>query len=337
MNLLNSMLRRLRNPHASDDVSEPSSSGSGPADTPAKDQPPADPGRARSYWEANPEAGSRSQWFLNPVISQELNRRMSGGESAHHWLRWIAVDYFQGRQFKAMLSPGCGTGSHELLAARFNLAERIDAFDFSEASLQIARQKAMEEGHTINFYRDDLNTFELPPQQPYDLVMCSGSLHHVREIERFLSTVRSALTSDGYFVVNEYVGACYNLYDRRQVDLINRIYRCFSEPLRSGLGNEFTIATIDDAIRQDPSESVRSTLIPPLLEHYFDIEVCHRYGGGLLHPLYPFLNHAALLPREDIPQIETLIRVLMELEQILMDMPGGLQTDFALYICRLKR
>src|SRR5204863_405747 len=117
----------------------------------------------------------------------------------------------------------CGTGDHEIAAAQYRMASQIDAFDFSNASVKLASQKAAEAKVKINFYTDDLNTFTLPKGVRYDLALCSGSLHHTREIERFLATIRDSLSSDGVFIINEYVGACYNLYEPRQLELINRI------------------------------------------------------------------------------------------------------------------
>src|SRR5262249_5136891 len=148
--------------------------------------------------------------------------RMSGGESAKHWLSWLLEDHFRGKKFKQLLSPGCGTGAHEIIVARSGMVKAIDAFDFSEASLEIARAGAKEAGVQINFYQDDINCFNLGNKK-YDLVICSGSLHHTKEIERFLSTIRAALMPDGYFIVNEYVGDCYNIYQPRKVDLLDRL------------------------------------------------------------------------------------------------------------------
>src|SRR5207248_4246019 len=109
---------------------------------------------------------------------------------------------------------------------------QLDAFDFSEASLQIAREKAVANRLKINFYLDDINAFEVPAGRKYDLILCSGSVHHVRELERFLRVVRDALSPDGLFVFNEYVGACYNIYPREQLEVVNRLLRAIAPELR---------------------------------------------------------------------------------------------------------
>ena len=75
-------------------------------------------------------------------------------------------------------------------------------------------------------------------------------------------------------------------------------------------------------------------MILPLLREYFYLEVCHPFGGQLLHPLYGWLDHDQLEQRD--PRTETILRLLLEFENILMEIPGGLETDFCFCICRPK-
>ena len=291
---------------------------------------------AKNYWEANPTAAIAKQgyWLSNPIIEKAINYRLSGGQTKGYWLKWLVKNYFKNRRFDRLLSIGCGVGNHEILMAKLGLVTQIDAFDFSESSLEIARKDAAAAGVEINFYQDDFNLFTIDDKK-YDLVFCSGSLHHVRELERCLSSIRKCLKPDGYFIVNEYIGDCYNIYNQAQVDVINRIYKCFHYTLRSGTTEIFTSPSIERVLARDPSEAVRSKLILPFLEFYFDVEVLNPAGGGLLHELYPFLDHAQLSEGE--PKSETIIKLLLEIETILMAVPGGLSSDFCLCILRQKK
>ncbi|HZW30859.1 MAG TPA: class I SAM-dependent methyltransferase [Isosphaeraceae bacterium] len=286
---------------------------------------------ARSYWEQNPEAASKDQWTANPVIGEVVYRRMSGGESPEHWLTWLIRDYFQQRRFTRVLSPGCGVGDHEVALMELGTIAQLDAFDFSEASLRIARAKAAAKGLKISFYRDDINTFEVPVGRKYDLIFCSGSVHHVRELERFLRVVRDALTADGVFVFNEYVGPCYNIYPRGQLEIVNRLLGAIAPELR--LAERLEQITVEQALAHDPSESVRSSLILPFASTYFRFELCRRYGGTVLHPLYPLLRHDAM--SKPTQEMQTIMRLLAEFEAILLER-GVLSSDFVLCVCRKK-
>ena len=292
---------------------------------------------AKNYWETNPTAaiGKQGYWLSNPIIEATINERLSGGKGNGYWLSWLVNKFFKKRRFDNLLSIGCGVGNHEILMAKLGLATQIDAFDFSESSLEIARKDAAAAGVEINFYQDDFNVFTIDENKKYDLVFCSGSLHHVRELERCLSIVQKCLKPDGYFIVNEYIGDCYNIYNQAQVDAINRIYKCFHSTLRSGTTEKFSSPSIEEVLARDPSEAVRSKLILPFLEFYFDVEVLNPAGGGLLHELYPFLDHAQLSEGE--PKSETIIKLLLEIETILMERPGGLSSDFCLCILKPKK
>jgi hypothetical protein len=87
---------------------------------------------------------------------------MSGGASPDHWLTWLIRDYFQERWFARVLSPGCGVDDHEVAMMALGTILQLDAFDFSKASLRIAREKAAAKQLRINYYQDDINTFEVP-------------------------------------------------------------------------------------------------------------------------------------------------------------------------------
>lgn len=292
---------------------------------------------AKTYWETNPTAaiGKQGYWLSNPIIEAAINHRLSGAKGNGYWLSWLANKFFKKQRFERLLSIGCGVGNHEILMAKLGLATQIDAFDFSESSLEIARKDAAAAGVEINFYQDDFNIFTIDDSKKYDLVFCSGSLHHVRELERCLSIVRKCLKPDGYFIVNEYIGDCYNIYNQNQEALINRIYKCFDYRLRSGTTEIFASPSIERVFAKDPSEAVRSKLILPFLEFYFDVEVLNPAGGGLLHELYPLLDHYQLSDGD--PKSETIVKLLLEIEKILMEMPGGLSSDFCLCILRHKK
>ena len=286
---------------------------------------------ARSHWENHPEIASKDQWTGNDVIGEIVYRRMSGGKSSEHWLVWLIRDYFQGRRFDRVLSPGCGVGDHEVVMMSLGTIAQLDAFDFSEASLRIAREKAAAKDLKIHFYRDDINDPRIPAGRKYDMILCSGSVHHVRELERFLRVVHDALTPDGFFVFNEYVGPCYNIYPRKQLDVINRLLRNRAE-LR--LADRLEQITVEQALAHDSSESVRSSLILPFVSTYFDLEVCHPFGGTVLHPLYPLLRHDAMSQRT--PEAQTIMRLLAEFESILIE-KKVLTSDFTLCVCRKKK
>jgi SAM-dependent methyltransferase len=240
--------------------------------------------------------------------------------------RWLFSDYFEGRTFDRILSIGCGVGDHELALAQANPLARIDAFDFSAASIEVAKSKAAAAGiKSINFYVGNFNEVDLVPAT-YDLILCTGSLHHVREIEHLLGQVRRSLSGGGAFIVNEYVGACYNIYGTEQIQIIQAILNSLPPSLRHV--DTFPNPTIEDVFARDPTEAVRSKLIPDFLRIYFNHVDERRLGGALLHPIYPFLNLVELENRPDLHQ--GFMSGLIAVDRLLL--AQGV-SDFSFFVC----
>jgi O-antigen biosynthesis protein len=286
---------------------------------------------AKRYWERNPEIASKGQWTGNPVLAEAIYERMSGGETSGHWLNWLFREYFKKRRFRRVLSPACGVGDHEVEIMSLGTIDHLDAFDFSAASLQIARHKAAERHLDINFYIDDVNAFEIQKGRKYDMIFCSGAVHHVRELERFFRVVRDALEPDGAFVFNEYVGASYNIYPPKQLNIINRLLKAIAPELRKS--DQLKPFTVERAMASDSSESVRSSLIMPFAATFFDFALCRPFGGTVLHPLYPLLKHDQMI--KDAAENRTIMRLIAEFEAILIE-HGVLESDFVLCVCTKK-
>jgi 2-polyprenyl-3-methyl-5-hydroxy-6-metoxy-1,4-benzoquinol methylase len=101
------------------------------------------------------------------------------------------------------LSAGCGTGQLALEIAQSVMA-RVLAVDLSLASLGYARRKAMELGlDGIEFAQGDL--LELGAMgRSFDVVECSGVLHHLADPFAGWRTLLSLLRPGGFMVVGFY-------------------------------------------------------------------------------------------------------------------------------------
>jgi SAM-dependent methyltransferase len=214
--------------------------------------------------------------------------------------------------------------------AKFPNIEIIDAFDFSEASIQIAKGYSLKESveNKCNFFTESFNTIILEPNT-YDLVLCSGSLHHVLDIEHLLSQVRKSLKSGGVFIANEYVGNCYNIYGESQIALINSAISGLPEQFCLSPGVKFRNGTIEEVFNRDPSEGVRSKLIPEFLRIFFAKVDERQFGGALLHPLYPMLNISEIELNPEVHQ--ALISSFILIDSMLK---GQNKSDFSFFICR---
>jgi ubiquinone/menaquinone biosynthesis C-methylase UbiE len=97
-----------------------------------------------------------------------------------------AFAQFERWQGKRVLEIGCGIGTDTMNFAR--AGAEVTAVDFSDKSLEIARQRAGVYGlSNIRFYHgnaEDLSSFL--PVEPYDLIYSFGVIHHTPHPERII-------------------------------------------------------------------------------------------------------------------------------------------------------
>ncbi|MFS0710747.1 class I SAM-dependent methyltransferase [Brevundimonas phoenicis] len=278
---------------------------------------------AAAHWDAMYVSATRSAWTQNPLVAQEVYTRMTG--QTGFWLEWLFTQKLApvGR----LLAVGCGDGGHELAIARRGFASEVVAFDASPVAIQLAQASAQAEGLSVDF---SVRLFEEFIAQPghantFDAVLFSGSLHHVTDLEGMLSAVRQVLRPGGTVIVNEYVGACYQLYPRSQVDIVNRVLGRIPETFRMSSNEKLQLPTMDMIIANDPSEGVRAPLIPVLLPMYFQSTYERFVGGALLHPLFGHLNGSKV--NDGSPESNALVSMLIALENELTA-AGNLPHDF---------
>lgn len=81
----------------------------------------------------------------------------------------------------SILVAGCGTGQNAIATARRFLASRVVAVDLSLASLAYAKRKTLELGiDGIDYRQGDILSLAGLAQR-FDLIECSGVLHHLED------------------------------------------------------------------------------------------------------------------------------------------------------------
>ncbi len=102
-----------------------------------------------------------------------------------------------------VLIAGCGTGKQIFDATGYINAE-ITAIDLSSSSIAYAQRKANEYGiENIRFIEMDI--LQLPLlNEKFDLIECSGVLHHMHSPEKGLGAIINSLESSGYLKLGLY-------------------------------------------------------------------------------------------------------------------------------------
>jgi tetratricopeptide (TPR) repeat protein len=102
-----------------------------------------------------------------------------------------------------ILIAGCGTGNQIINASRYNNAQ-ITAIDISKNSLAYAARKT-QEYQMSNVKLKQLDILDANQLEDiFDLIECSGVLHHMQDPAKGLAALNSKLKPGGYFKIGLY-------------------------------------------------------------------------------------------------------------------------------------
>ena len=244
-----------------------------------------DPQRVAERWDESEWAHGipTGYWAHHPLIDRYINANiMPGAESLLHW---FAQTFLPNGPAERAISIGCGLGTGDRQALLAGVCQTLDGFDISPASIQAAQAEAEKLGFDtrMHYHVIDANQhiFEV---QRYDVALCFGSLHHLKNLEHIIQQLRRTLKPDGYLFINEYVGPARFQWTDEQLALVNRVLEILPPAWRNV--RRVQRVPIEEMIATDPSEAVRSDEIVSLLRENFEIVDYRDYGGGMLSTLW---------------------------------------------------
>ncbi len=289
---------------------------------------------ARTKVEGDEWTGLYWQSFI--LTQRNINKAIAG-DPDENWLHFTKRRFFE--QPKELgLSLGCGYGVLEREAVKLGIAERFDAFDISPEAVDVAREEAEAQGlgDRIDYAAADLNTIELEPGR-YGTVFAIQTLHHIEALEHLLDQIRSSLTKDGLFVINEYVGPARFQFPDDRLPLMNKLLATIPESyrrsLRDGyLKDEVLRPNAKEVKRVDPSESIRSDEIMGLLEERFETVYKADFGGTLLQ--FVLSDIAGNFDPAD-PRDVALVDLICLYEETLIE-HGVLPSDFTYVVAKAR-
>src|SRR5664279_1216763 len=293
--------------------------------------------RVSEFWGDEKSEVRKHNWLEHPVARAFINFRVSGDPEvgvAEHWRRT-----YLSSPAPLALSVGCGFGGFERDAFRMGLAERFEAIDISSNAVEQAKTYAAEAGLSdrISYSAVDLER-EALPENRYDAIFGISSIHHVKDLEGLFRQCHRALKPGGLFFLEEYIGPSRFQTDPNTLQMINDLLRFLPERYRRSVyldgrpRETYENPPLSWFEENDPSESVRSDEIVPVLGQLFDIVEYRPYGGALLHML---LSGTAGNFDPTVDSDVALLRV-MALAEIWMEKAGALRSDFAAIVAKPK-
>ena len=282
-------------------------------------------------------------WLRSPLLQRLYINPLISSHPDKDWLYWLQETYFPQPAAQG-LSLGCGAGQLERLVIQRNLCRRLEACDLSPDAVAQARAEAEAAGlgDRTHFFVADLNTLELPSSH-YDLILCPMSLHHLRNLEQVYAQARAALRPGGLLALNEFVGPDRLQWSPKQLRAANELLQRLPRRYRRNLDPRWWGRLLEPYRRRvrrrprwrmlldDPSESVRSSEVVPLLEREFTIVERKDYGGTLLHLVLDRIAGNF----QDTEADRQLLLELCHYERTLIE-KGELPSDFTVIVARPK-
>ena len=273
---------------------------------------PSEQKRVATAWNAATQYRGINLWEI-PAVQKRWNLLITGNANKNYF-EYLEEKYFN--ENTILLSPGCGTGSKEILLSGSKKVKRIDAFDIAGERIAEARRKAkVQRVSDINFFVSDISSFE-PQAETYDIVLFDSFLHHVKDLSGVLLKIRSGLKRGGVLVINEYVGASRFQWDEEQKSAADRALKLIPAKYRKREFDE-KIKTKNfypgllRMILSDPSEAVNSENILNEIHGQFETVEEKPYGGNLLQIVLKYISHNFM---NDDAETKTVLGKLFEQE-----------------------
>ena len=291
--------------------------------------------RVKNAWKDSTKRPS--SWWIIPEVSKYYNYLISGDHNIDYY-NYIANKYLSTQKGLQGLSLGCGSGHRELKWSSLCDFKKIQAYDLSEARINLAKRLAQEKGSggIIDYHAADINKIDFQ-EDYYDVIFMEQSLHHISPLKNMLKKINKSLTSNGYFILNEYVGPSRFQWTERQLRAANGIRSFLPQKYKKHIVDGSTNKSIIrpsrlSMILKDPSEAIESEKIIPLIKDIFDIVEIRPYNGAITHLLFDGIAHN-FLSRDE----ETLgyIQLCLQIENLLTK-NNDIQSDFAVAVCQKK-
>ena len=163
----------------------------------------------QDMYEENPYPRYRYADFTHPQLTKSIAEAISK-ETTISKLEFTD-ELLSPNSNPKLLIAGCGTGNQIVNASRYRNT-KITAIDISRSSLAYAMRKSREyKMNHVNYKQlDILNANQL--QEEFDIIECSGVLHHMEDPSKGLAALTRQLKSGGYIKLG-----LYSSFARREV------------------------------------------------------------------------------------------------------------------------
>jgi SAM-dependent methyltransferase len=275
----------------------------------------ADLSVAADYWaqQYGNDTFYRREWQWHPH-AVAMRHALHGNRARADW---FFETQMLGKPVASALSIGAGIAMDELHLLGRNAVRRFDLMDISDAGLNMAKADAQSKGigTRIECIVADVNQTNLGSER-YDLIMFMASLHHVEKMESVLRACDRALKPGGIIWASEYVGPDCFQFPPEHTSFAMNLYKALDPALKNQWYPELGFPTREEVLAADPTESVHSSKIIPLMRAVWpEVQFIGTYGT-LAFIISWCLNYDALY---DTEQGMRAMRAILDIDAALID------------------
>lgn len=180
----------------------------------------------------------------------DLRQKVEGNEFTLNLKRFIGLG-------KRIIEVGSGTSQLSIILAS-GTNNQVVAFDPTLESLRLGSDFSKKSGlSNCIFVNGDLFSNPFNPGY-FDVVWCSGVLHHTENPKKGFDIITSWLKPEGYVIVG-----LYNCYGRLRTLFRQRLFRL----LGSGKFGRYLVSLLDPILRQDISKEKKNAWFQDQYEH----------------------------------------------------------------------
>jgi len=121
---------------------------------------------------------------------------------------------------KKILDAGCGSGEKSIMFSKYG--GKVTGIDFSSGQLSQARGLAKKSNLDIKFIEKDLVNDDLSDLGKFDVIVCTGVLHHTKDPKLAFQKLCSQLNKNGIIIIG-----LYHKYSRMRYRIIRFFIRTF--------------------------------------------------------------------------------------------------------------
>jgi SAM-dependent methyltransferase len=278
------------------------------------------------------ESRERHAWLDHPVINQHYQQRAL--VDGLPWPQWVTAKL--GRPVDRSYELGCGSAGRSLQFYDAGVTHGIEGSDVSPDRIAVGERERLARRAPGGFVVEDANRCALSPST-YDLIFSCHSFHHFEALEHVMAQVHEALTPEGVFVLEEFVGPTQFQWTDRQIAITRELTHLLPEPLRTfrwdAVKTHEGRPTPAQVVAVSPFESIRSGEIAPLFHKVFDVVTVRPLGGTIQHLLYNGIVHNF---RDEDLDARRMLQGICRTEDALID-AGLLPSDFQLLVGRRRQ